>query len=341
LVNDRPVTVDDLWRQVMRAAAGGGADAIVLIHPQWWSSSRIARIRAAASTVAPSVELIERTLVLRDHIAPLGSAIVEIASEFVVVTVLSVAAYVPHGQGAEAVLAAVGAARSALLDAPPTLGAPIGDRLSEAGVAVTVVKEGDVARAVGAMRPRDHDGAGDTDRRPRFNRRSAMVAGAAAVALLCGGFAMRVDPQPAHDVPMALLVEGRLGVMVPAQWTLSRVTSGPGSARVQAVSPSDADVALHITQSTGAEDLAPTARSLRAALDQEPVGSFVDFNASDDRAGRQAVTYREVRRDRHVAWAVVVDGSLRIAIGCQSAPGRAELVREACDEAIRSARAVR
>jgi len=52
------------------------------------------------------------------------------------------------------------------------------------------------------------------------------------------------------------------------------------------------------------------------------------------------VTYREIRQDHHIAWIVLVDGSLRIAVGCQSAPGHEEAVREVCDEAIRSAHAV-
>jgi type VII secretion-associated protein (TIGR03931 family) len=51
------------------------------------------------------------------------------------------------------------------------------------------------------------------------------------------------------------------------------------------------------------------------------------------------VTYREVRADRHVAWTVLVDGDVRIAIGCQSPPGREELVQDACEQAIRSAHA--
>jgi len=37
---------------------------------------------------------------------------------------------------------------------------------------------------------------------------------------------------------------------------------------------------------------------------------------------------------------VLIDESLRIAIGCQSAPGDEEAVREACDQAVRSAHAV-
>jgi type VII secretion-associated protein (TIGR03931 family) len=141
---------------------------------------------------------------------------------------------------------------------------------------------------------------------------------------------------------MTLLVEGRVGVMVPAQWVVQRVTSGPGSARVQIVSPTDADVALHITQSSlpSHQSHEQVAEALRDALSHEPDGVFVDFNPSDRRAGQPVVTYGEMRADHHIAWVVLVEESLRIAIGCQSAPGREEAVREVCDAAIRSAHAV-
>jgi type VII secretion-associated protein (TIGR03931 family) len=99
---------------------------------------------------------------------------------------------------------------------------------------------------------------------------------------------------------------------------------------------------MHITQST----LAPgqtrdaVAESLRSALDEQPAGVFVDFNASARRADKSAVTYREIREDRHILWTVLVDKTMRIAIGCQSAPGREQLVRDVCDRAIDSAHAV-
>ncbi len=32
------------------------------------------------------------------------------------------------------------------------------------------------------------------------------------------------------------------------------------------------------------------------------------------------MTYRELRADSETAWAVVIDGAIRIAIGCQSPP---------------------
>jgi hypothetical protein len=115
-----------------------------------------------------------------------------------------------------------------------------------------------------------------------------------------------------------------------------------GSARVQVVSPTDGDVALHITQSVLAQpsSLATTADTLLAALAESADGAFVDFNPSDRRADRDAVTYREIRPERNIAWAVVIDGTARIAIGCQSLPRREHLVRQACDRAIRSAHAV-
>ena len=102
------------------------------------------------------------------------------------------------------------------------------------------------------------------------------------------------------------------------------------------------NVALHITQSGSAtaSSLAITADSLRTALSAEPDGIFVEFNPSDRRADRDAVTYREVRSDHHVAWTVLLDGAVRIAVGCQSPSGSEYLVREACDRAIRSAHAV-
>jgi type VII secretion-associated protein (TIGR03931 family) len=143
-------------------------------------------------------------------------------------------------------------------------------------------------------------------------------------------------------MPMTLVVEGRVGVMVPAQWMVERVTTGPGSARLHVVSPSDAEVGLHITQSSLAPHSSQEAvvASLRTALSQQPDGVFVDFNPSDRRADELVVTYREIRADHHIAWAVLTDESLRIAIGCQSAPGHEDSVRAACDEAIRSAHAV-
>lgn len=82
-----------------------------------------------------------------------------------------------------------------------------------------------------------------------------------------------------------------------------------------------------------------TAAALEVALVEETDGAFVDFTARGRRAERPVVAYREIRPDRHVAWAVMLDRGLRIAIGCQGAPDDAG-PEEFCDRAIRSARAV-
>jgi type VII secretion-associated protein (TIGR03931 family) len=111
---------------------------------------------------------------------------------------------------------------------------------------------------------------------------------------------------------------------------------------VQVVSPSDAGVVVHITQSMLAsqQTMEMVAESLRSALNEEPVDVFVDFNPAARHADKPAVTYREMRQDRQIGWTVLVDKTLRIAIGCQSAPGREQLVRDVCNRAIESAHAV-
>jgi type VII secretion-associated protein (TIGR03931 family) len=147
---------------------------------------------------------------------------------------------------------------------------------------------------------------------------------------------------PAADrLPTTFLVEGRVAVEVPASWPTQRVVAGPGSARVQITSPSDPQLALHITQSPGVEQtLAGTAESLRKAMDAEQSGVFVDFDPSGIVADRPAVTYRELRAGHHIRWAVVLDRAVRIGIGCQSPPGDYDAVRVACEVAVRSARAL-
>ena len=87
------------------------------------------------------------------------------------------------------------------------------------------------------------------------------------------------------------------------------------------------------------ESLESTAEALTSALADQPGGVFVDFAAAGERADRSAVTYREVRADRSVDWTVLLDGGVRIAIGCQG-PVDGPGPEAACDRAIRSAHAV-
>jgi type VII secretion-associated protein (TIGR03931 family) len=351
LIDECPVAVADVWRALMRQVVGDSADAIVLVCPTWWASSRVSRVRDAACTVANDPVVLRRAQVLRGGLPDRLATVVEIAPEFVVVSPPGDDMQVVARADTDAILAKIPMSMAVLLDGPDgvegayPLMAAIADRLRANSVAVTIADSDWVRRGVDAV-PSQAAACGVEARPSRYRGRhaTAVLAGTLlSAAALCGGFAAQQDvPRSEVKMPMTLLVEGRVGVMVPAQWAVERVTSGPGSARVQVVSPADADVAVHVTQSS----LAPhqphdaVAESLRSALSHEPDGVFVEFNQSDRRAGQPAVTYREIRADHHIVWAVLVDDSLRIAIGCQSAPGHEEAVREVCDQAIRSAHAV-
>ena len=138
------------------------------------------------------------------------------------------------------------------------------------------------------------------------------------------------------------IVEGRVVVEVPASWSVARITGGPGSRRVRVTAPDDPHLALHITQSFApAGTLADTAESLRRAIGAQPPGVFVDVRPEDQVAGRRAVTYREVRPGRVIRWSVMLDGSTRISVGCESRPGAEAGIRAACEAAVRSARELR
>ena len=348
LLDDRAVSVHDVWDDVMRAVGGTGVDTAVLVCPAWWPSARIDRVRRSARAIAAEVVVLERIDMLREGISP-ETTIVEITSDVVAVTVVdTIVAVVPRREAAEdvdAIAAAIAAPVGVLVDAPvgvpgaEHLASMIADRMRAAAVPVRIADDGWVLRAAEAHRPHAPRPAAKV----RDRKVMAVLVGTLAAAVLCGTVMATHDRGPrADDVPMTLLVEGRVGVMVPATWTAQRITAGPGSARVQVVSPTDEVAALQITQSVVPQSasLANTADSLHAAFAEASDGAFVDFNPSDRRADRDAVTYREVRPERHVAWTVLMDGSVRIAVGCQSAPGREDLVQQACELAIRSAHAV-
>lgn len=351
LIDECPVAVADVWHAIMQDVVGGQTDTVVLVCSTWWSSSRVDCVRDAACTVANDVVLLQRAQVLRDGLPDCLTTVVEIAPEFVVVSPPCGDMQVVARGDTEAIVASIPMSMAVVLDGPEgvegagPLVAVIADRLRANGVAATVVDRDLVRRGVDAL-PSREDGHGAQTRPAgrRGRRATAVLAGTLlSAAALCGGFAARQDvPRSAANMPTTLLVEGRVGVMVPAQWLVQRVTSGAGSARVQVVSPTDADIAVHVTQSSlpPHQSHEQVAESLRSALDNQPDGVFVDFNPADRRAGQPVVTYREIRADHHIAWVVLVDESLRIAIGCQSAPGHDESVREVCDQAIRSAHAV-
>jgi type VII secretion-associated protein (TIGR03931 family) len=181
---------------------------------------------------------------------------------------------------------------------------------------------------------------------PRVRRRRAplLVCLGAVGAVVAAVTAQLTRPPPPDVGPAALIdistvVEGRVAVQFPRSWNVARVTGGPGSPRLQANSPADPDLAVHVTQSyTPESTLAHTAAVLSRVIAEQPVGVFVDFNDDVTVGDLPALTYREIRPGRVIEWMVLLVGSTRVAVGCQSPPGRAGAVRPICVQAATSAR---
>jgi len=373
LVDGSPVAVDSLWRTVLRSLACGSSDGLIVVHPSWWPASRVGVITAAAQALVPN-EVVPNQVVARPRswlltralpdAVPEATVVVEIADRLVAVAGVEVVA-VPRvaepplvAQEVAGVIA--GTTRAVvLIDAPGT----VAGAAALATLIAGAVREGggqkvaeiDDARLLQLARrapkarsasdePRSTGGAGGA--RSRARRLGGLAAAGvvlvAAVPAVGAMATMGRHLAPAADkTQTTFLVEGRVALTVPANWPTQRVLAGPGSARVQVTSPSDPEVALHVTQSPIAgETLSGTAERLKRAIDAEPAGVFVDFNPYGISAGRHAVTYREVRAGHHVRWTVLLDGVVRISVGCQSRPGGEDAVGDVCEQAVRSAHAV-
>ena len=338
LVDDRVMSVDDLWRDVLGSAVDGRCDDVALICPSWWGPSRIARVVAAARHWCDDVVVHLRSEVLA------AATVVELGPELVVVHADGRRNVITRGSHSadvvDAVVACVEGLPAVTVDVPSgttLLGANLARTLRLRGVEVTTEDDRTLADAV-----RGTPGS-ETEAAARW-RPTPRTVGMAAAVLTVGGLTFAgigLDGRNAEPTDVAWLVEGRVAVEVPAGWTVERITAGPGSARVQVVSPTGGSQAIQVTQSRVAdtESLESTAEALTSALAEQPGGVFVDFTAAGERANRSAVTYREVRSDRSVDWTVLVDGGVRIAIGCQgplAGPGP----QSACERAIRTAHAV-
>ncbi|PJE22474.1 MAG: type VII secretion-associated protein [Mycobacterium sp.] len=352
LVDERPVAVGALWCTVLRVLIDGHRGALV-VCPTWWSTTRVELVTTAARTVAADeVVVCTRASILTQQNS---AVLVEIAERLVAISGSDVVA-VPRRTDEQALadeVAAVleeltpgGAVVKVVIDVPTAVpGAPRLARLIAAAVGtrhvVTTVDDAALTRLahVTASAP---DGAPVGTGGGRTLARLAV----AGLTMTAAGLALPAvaaeQPRPAARVePTTVLVEGQVALTIPAGWLTRRVITGPGSARVQVTSPSDPEAALHVTQApTPGETLAGAADRLRRAIDAEPAGVFVDFNPAGAGAGRPAVTYREVRATHDVRWTVLLDGSLRISIGCQSRPAARDAVRDACEQAVRTAHAV-
>lgn len=353
LVGERPVEVAALWRtllaSVLRMRPGG---TVVIVYPSWWPQRRLAVVVGALESVGAVtgaavtrgvVTVARRNLIAGDD-GP--EVLVEIGPEIVAVSKGTDLATCHRTEVTEIVRVVAGWAdrhsRVIRIDVPDEL--PGADETARA-IAGALRASGITARRVDVATAALSEAAALTAGRPgrllgRHRRRLAFVALAVLISAgITGVVATRTGRQPPSADGTAKLVEGAVAVDVPVGWTVRRVTGGPGSRRVVVSSPTDAEAALHITQTYAAgSDLAQAAEVLARAVSAQPPGVFADFRANDDIVGRAAVTYREVRPGKVVHWSVVLAGGTRISIGCQSAAGREESVRAACEAAVRSAR---
>jgi type VII secretion-associated protein (TIGR03931 family) len=361
LAEGRPVAVDSLWRDALRSLHCGHTDCPIVVHPSWWSPRRVGVVIAAAEAVTADFEARPRSwLLTQGRPEAETTTVVEIADRLVAISgadVLGVARTAEPRAVAERVASVIEGMTGSvvLIDEPGNvpgateLATGIADAVRRTGRSAEVIDDARLMRL--ALAARAADAAPPATRpigarvSPRFRIRApARLAAAgvvlAAVALAVAGVGRHGAPSP-NAAPTTFLVEGQVALTVPANWPAQRVVTGPGSARIQVTSPSDPEVALHITQSPVADEtLGGAAERLRRAIGAEPAGVFVDFNPSGSAAGRPAVTYREVRTGHHVRWSVLLDGTVRISVGCQSRPGDDDAVREACEQAVRTAHSV-
>jgi type VII secretion-associated protein (TIGR03931 family) len=383
LVDGRPVTVSSLWHDALRSLDCGSPDtpkAMVVVHPSWWPASRVGVVTAAANGVVATPR--SWLLTAASTASPDATVVVEIAERLVSIAgdskgerLFAIPRRAGLGSVAEEVAAAVarmgrGSTSVVLIDAPSAVAGATALATMIVG-AVRDVDDGQTAVVIDDARlpvlaqsvrsredesfrasqssqssePAAHSGGFGS----RGWRRSGLVAAGFVLALAAPALAA-VDRNGAPATvaaPTTFLVEGRVALAVPANWPTQRVVGGPGSARVQVTSPSDPEVALHVTQSPvpdttheALETFKATAARLKRAIDAVPAGVFVDFNPSAVSVGRSAVTYREIRAGHQVRWTVLLDGAVQISIGCQSRPGGEDAVREVCEQAVRSAHAI-
>ncbi|OBJ42051.1 type VII secretion-associated protein [Mycolicibacterium mucogenicum] len=332
-----------IWRDVM-AAATGTASAITVVCPTWWTPSRIERVRTAVPISVSHVVIERRTDALRAAGGEPDCAVVELGEDIVTISRPGAAASVVRrtdSATAEAVIARTTWHGHVVIDAPigvpgvAPLAAEMQALLQDQGVPAQILSCDDL------LDQADEDSTGSTaaTRSPRARIATAFAAAVAVIGAGALGLSNRDAPAPpvaaVTDPEFTWLVEGRVAVQIPVRWTVDRALAGAGSARLQIISPDDHGQVIHLTQSVVPREqtLDVAARSLREASTKLPDGVIVDFEEVGVSAGRAAVRYREVRGGRTVEWSVLLDGPVRIAVGCQGAA-----VQPACDTAVRSAR---
>lgn len=300
LVDERVVPVDRLWQDVLAAALPERHDRVVLVCPSWWPTARVARVQDAARSQSANVEIIRRADVLASPPTTV-SATVEVAQELIVVhTDARRYALVRSAGVVKQIATHVTTLDHVTVDVPSgagLIGTEIARSLRSRGVLVTIADDRMVISATRARLDDGSNGARSGWRRT-ITPRSIVITGAALVATALVSMGVAARPSATVDADdVTWLIEGRVAAQIPASWIVERITVGSGSSRVQVVSPSGPVQAIQLTQSRVPVDetLEMTAAALRVAMADEVEGSFLDFTAQDQRAGREVVTYREVR----------------------------------------------
>lgn len=340
LLDAAVLPAERIWRDAM-AAAIGTARTVTVVCPAWWSASRVQRVRSAADANGVCVVVRRRIDAIRIASGEPDCTVVEVGEDLVTVSRPGTASSVVRrtdSAATDTVVARAAMDSHVVVDAPigvpgaAPLAVEIQARLQDHGVTTQVLRCDDLLddADVGSAPAVAHSTRG------RIAIAAAAVVAVAGTAAL--GLSSRDGPAavvPAADPDLTWLVEGRVAVQIPARWLVERALSGAGSARVQIVSPDDRGQIIHLTQSVVPPGQTPdtAARSLREAAAKLPGGVIVDFEDAGVSAGRPGVRYREVRGGRTVEWSVLLDGPVRIAVGCQG-----DAVRAPCDTAIRSAR---
>lgn len=354
LVAERPIAVAVLWRELFESLPQNSS--VQLAYPSWWPDRRVETVADAARAAVDTVTVVPRAQLLASTQPVRPSVVVEIAELFVVLSAPtdSRPTRVVTREDNRAVVdetarqLASMSSGSVVVDHPDgvegaaELAASLAERLRADGRTVIVVDDGQLLLA----NEPEVDGANEfraakrqtaVMRTPPWKARVGVALAAAGVAVV----AIVMVSGPGSSVPQTtLLVEGRVVVEVPATWTARRIAEGPGSPRLQVNSPTDPQVAVHLTQSSVAsgETLQMTAETLRRAMDREPPGVFADFDAGARHGATPVVTYREIRPGHDIRWTVLLDGGVRISVGCQSARGAEGAVDAVCEQAIGSVR---
>ncbi|PRC41701.1 type VII secretion-associated protein, partial [Mycobacterium sp. ITM-2017-0098] len=242
LLDEQPVDVSALWRDVLGAVAGERADPLVLVVPAWWPQSRVDVVLDSAGAVSADVIVLQRSAVLADAAESTAATVVELSAEYAVVTAPG-SEPVIFSRGTDAFAAHLETATAVLLDVPAgvsPLPGVVTAGLRRLGIPITHSTDARLGRAATAAALRLAAQEGFSVRRIRPSRRvTAVLAGSAlTVAAACGGWAVQaMEARPPTDAASRLLVDGRIAVRVPASWTVERITSGSGSARVRVSAP--------------------------------------------------------------------------------------------------------